>query len=102
MKTTTYTILRNYADGHRPLLMITGLTLEEAQTWCNDLQTSSRTCTAPEDLQHTEEHGPWFDSYVEERETLQRNFGRNPSLSHAVLRDYGYDGTGCDGNRRMS
>lgn len=44
----------------------TGLTLEEAQAHCSDPETSSSTCTEPENVARTEERGPWFDGYTEE------------------------------------
>jgi len=43
-----------------------GLTLEEAQDWCKDPETSSRTCKHPNNVARTERCGPWFDGYEEE------------------------------------
>jgi len=40
-----------------------GLTLEEAQRWCHDPETSSSTCTSAVGRRRTERFGPWFDSY---------------------------------------
>lgn len=44
----------------------TGLTLEQAQAHCANLQTSSRTCTSSDGKRRTRERGPWFDGYEEE------------------------------------
>ena len=64
----TYTIRRNYFNSskHDPVVLETGLSLEEAQAHCKDPNTSSRTCTDPAMLEHTAKYGPWFDSYFEE------------------------------------
>jgi hypothetical protein len=43
-----------------------GLTLEEARKHCRDPETSSKTCTKPENIAITERMGPWFDGYDEE------------------------------------
>jgi hypothetical protein len=63
---TTYKVVRGYFNEHDKRVMATGLTLQEAQEWCRDPETSSRTCTSKENCAHTEEYGPWFDGYVEE------------------------------------
>lgn len=73
----TYTIMRFYFNGtpegvtiHPNFdaeLVARGLTLEEAQAHTNDPQTSSSTTTDPEGLARTEQYGPWFDGYAEER-----------------------------------
>lgn len=44
-----------------------GLTLEEAQAWCRDPETSSSTCEGATGKGLTEKYGPWFDGYEEER-----------------------------------
>ena len=43
----------------------TGLTLKEAQAHCSDPETSSSTCTKPENTRRTRRLGKWFDSYTE-------------------------------------
>jgi hypothetical protein len=59
---TTYALTRNYFNGDR-IHLDSGLTLEEAQEWCNDPETSSRTCTGKEAKERSIARGPWFDSY---------------------------------------
>ena len=47
---------------HNGMTIKDGLTLEEAQEYCDDPETSSSTCT---DKSHEQQHGPWFDGYTE-------------------------------------
>lgn len=61
----TYSIWRLYMSHPRKLVK-SGLTLEEAREHCSDPETSSKTCTEEENIQHTEQFGPWFDGYDEE------------------------------------
>jgi hypothetical protein len=63
---TSYKVVRFYQRRIPSRVIETGLTLEEAQEHCNDPETSSRTCTDPELVAHTETHGDWFDGYTEE------------------------------------
>lgn len=42
------------------------MTLEAAQKWCSNPETSSSTCTEAEAVERTKNHGPWFDCFVEE------------------------------------
>lgn len=66
----SYRIVRNYFNYYRELdneVVATGLTLEEAQEWCRDPETSSRTCKKPQNVKRTEEKGPWFDGYELEK-----------------------------------
>jgi hypothetical protein len=63
----TYKIIRMYQDLAKTTEIIaTGLTLQEAQDWCHDPETSSRTATSPEALNRTREYGEWFDGWTEE------------------------------------
>lgn len=62
----TYRVRRRSFDGSLDEVMASGLTRWEAQTWCRDPETSSRTCTRPEKIALTEAHGPWFDGFEEE------------------------------------
>lgn len=60
-----YKIVRYYQRGGRRTLM-TGLTLEQAQEHCRDMNTSSRTATSARARAVTKRNGPWFDGYTEE------------------------------------
>ncbi len=60
-----YKIIRMYFRGGRRTIN-TGLTLEEAQTHCQDKQTSSSTCTTYTGKQRTKNLGEWFDTYTEQ------------------------------------
>jgi hypothetical protein len=63
----TYKIVRCFQDYKVPqITLVTGLTLQEAQEWYNDPETSSKTCTTPSKVALTEQVGPWFDAYCEE------------------------------------
>jgi hypothetical protein len=62
----SYTIVRYYfEEDHESEIIQTGLTLEEAQAWCTDPETSSRTARSEEAERRTDEFGPWFDGYRE-------------------------------------
>ena len=59
-----YKIVRNYLKGGK-LTILTGLTKNEAQTYCRDPETSSSTCTSAAKKAITRRMGPWFDGYEE-------------------------------------
>ena len=59
----SYEIVRHYYRSGRRRVIHSGLTLEEAQAWCRDPETSSSTCQGPEGLARTRKLGPWFDGY---------------------------------------
>ena len=61
-----YKIVRMYRDHRGSDVIKRGLTLEAAQEWCRDPETSSRTATGTKALQRTKRFGPWFDGYEEE------------------------------------
>ena len=61
----SYEIVRNFSRGGKRTV-VTGLTLEQAQTWCQDPETSSSTCTKPSNVGRTRVMGPWFEGLVEE------------------------------------
>ena len=57
-----------YFDDDTPTRTIkTGLTLEEAQSHCQDKETSSSTCEGITGHAETERYGKWFDGYEDER-----------------------------------
>ena len=59
-----YKIVRGYAkDGKSSRTIQTGLTLEEAQEYCRDPETSSRTCITAAAKRITQRNGDWFDGY---------------------------------------
>ena len=61
-----YAIVRHYQNRDiRRRTIATRLTLEEAQAWCRDPETSSSTCTKPAGKARTRKLGPWFDGYTE-------------------------------------
>jgi hypothetical protein len=63
-----YKLQRVYFNrpGYRRTLD-TGLTLEQVQAHCGNLETSSSTCTLAAGKRRTRLQGPWFDSYTEDR-----------------------------------
>lgn len=61
----TYKIIRHYQLGDNETIR-TGLTLEQAQTHCQDPETSSSTCTTQDGFHRTDTYGPWFDGYSSE------------------------------------
>jgi hypothetical protein len=65
---TTYRIVRLHKDNYERPVLSRGLTLEEAQTWCRNPETSSSTCEGETGKAYTEIHGAWFDAYEEERD----------------------------------
>ena len=66
MDEETYMIIRFFQGDHGAETIATGLTLEEAQEWCQDKESSSSTATSPEAQRRTKKHGPWFDGYEQE------------------------------------
>ena len=63
----TYKVVRKHAH---PLIedveLDVGLSKEEAQAYCKDPESSSRTCTNPDPIAYTAAHGAWFNAYYEE------------------------------------
>ena len=57
-----YKIIRMFFEGGQRTIK-SGLTLEQAQNWCNDPETSSSTCTTKRKLNYTAVNGAWFDGY---------------------------------------
>lgn len=64
--TERYKIVRGYFKGGRRVIM-RGLTLEQAQAWCQNPETSSRTCRKAANVRRTRLKGPWFDGYEVDR-----------------------------------
>lgn len=63
-----YQVIRKYFDETAPKgqVIMSGLTLEQAQAHCKSPETSSRTCTSKAGKDRTALFGPWFDAYEEE------------------------------------
>lgn len=62
-----YKIIRMYRNDNIETKVIKrNLSLEEAQEHCSDKETSSSTCTLPENTKHTERYGDWFDGYTDQ------------------------------------
>lgn len=64
--TRTFKVIRIFKDTNEREVLHTGLTLPQAQAHCKDPETSSATCTQPENEMTTRTRGPWFDGYEEE------------------------------------
>lgn len=62
----TYKVVRVFFQKDLKKTLATGLTLEQAQEHCSDPETSSKTCTKPNNKKLTKEQGPWFDAYYKE------------------------------------
>lgn len=62
--TELYNVRRLYfRQPGRKRLILSRVTLEQAQAHCSDPQTSSSTCTSSAGRARTRRMGPWFDSY---------------------------------------
>ncbi len=67
MTTQTYKIVRHYQRSSEERETIaTGLSIEEAQEHCSDLNSSSKGCVTTEGVRRTTDKGPWFDGYYQE------------------------------------
>jgi len=61
-----YKIIRMYqAFWKKSKIIKTGLSKKDALKHCNDIQTSSSTCTNEEGIKHTQKNGHWFDGFTE-------------------------------------
>lgn len=58
-----FDIVRYFFNGEHDVIK-ESVTKEEAQSHCNDPETSSKTCTSKEGRRLTRDRGPWFDGYV--------------------------------------
>ena len=64
----TFKVVRYYfSDDMDSEVILTGLTLEQAQAHCQNPQTSSQTATVASAVRRTEKYGPWFDGYTSEK-----------------------------------
>lgn len=66
----TYKIIRHYFDAARApsrRVIKSGLTLEEAQAWCQNPETSSQTAKSTSAKSRTKRCGPWFDGYTQDK-----------------------------------
>lgn len=62
-----YKVVRRYFNHPgKKYTVARGLSLEQAQAWCQDPETSSSTCKKPHNRARTRRMGPWFDGYTEE------------------------------------
>jgi hypothetical protein len=60
-----YKIVRMYqAFGRKSKVIRTNLTKEQALEHCNDIETSSITCTNEKAIKHTQRFGHWFDGFI--------------------------------------
>lgn len=73
---TLYKVVRYYQNNRKPKVLKTNLTLEKAQEWCNDPETSSRTasqanggCADDEKMikRWDAANKHWFDGYTEDK-----------------------------------
>lgn len=62
----SYRIVRMYESGRRSQVLARGMTLEEAQAWCRDPETSSSTATSAAAKRRTARNGRWFDGFTKE------------------------------------
>ena len=62
-----YKIVRGFLNSSRKRVILRGLTLTEAQAYCRDPRTSSKTATDAKSRAYTRKHGPWFDGYEEDK-----------------------------------
>ena len=60
-----YKIVRYYfSAGIKHRTIATSLTLDEAKLWCQNPNTSSRTCASKTGKARTRKLGPWFDGFA--------------------------------------
>lgn len=64
---TKYWVIRHFQrdkrDGRAKRIIKHDLTLEEAQTHCQDPESASTTCTSIAGKRRTKSLGAWFDGY---------------------------------------
>lgn len=62
----TFEVVRFYKGGHGQEIIKKGLSRDEVKEFCEDDETSSKTCEKPENVKRTEEKGEWFCGFREE------------------------------------
>lgn len=63
----TYRVIRRFFnEDFGPVVIATGLSLEEAQMHCRDDEASSKTAVSADLVSLTESCGAWFDGFEEE------------------------------------
>lgn len=63
-----FKIVRNFYEDFYPSKVIKrGLTLEEAQAWCKDPETSSSTAKSKAAHKILQKYGEWYDGYAEDK-----------------------------------
>ena len=62
-----YKIVRYYYQDNSNKVIKRGLSLEQAQAWCQDPETSSKTCQNTVKIKYTRRVGDWFDGYIEDK-----------------------------------
>jgi len=61
-----FKIVRMFYEDYPEKTIKRGLTLEEAQAWCKDPETSSSTCKSKKARAIFAKYGEWFDGYAED------------------------------------
>ena len=62
-----YKTVRYFFEGHPDKVIKRGLTLEEAQAWCKDPETSSSTAKGEAAHKILQKYGEWYDGYEEDK-----------------------------------
>ena len=62
-----YKTVRYFFEGYPDKIIKRGLTLEEAQAWCKDPETSSSTAKGKAAHKISQKYGEWFDGYEEDK-----------------------------------
>lgn len=63
----TYKVVRFYQrSGVESEIIMTGISLERAQEYCSNRETSSSSCVENEQCDRTEIYGSWFEGYEKE------------------------------------